>query len=272
MEQLRSSTTLPADPGPLAAPGITPAEHIARSWVERRDASQAWFDPVAELLPRPADEGATELVIAPTAAPPEPTFPAIEVERPPVRQPIAAMVRAGVAAVVLLLALVGPRDALLAARSEQTLVRLRMRAESYIDQGDANRASYLLQALRRERPDDPALLAALGHAQRVLGATGVAEENLRRALAIQPDEHRALRELGWLLLEDGQARKAVTPLARLVDTLGVNDAAARQGLGCALHAIGHTSAARAHLRAAGATIRTCPRGQVASRWFDEGFR
>lgn len=273
MDQVRASTSSVTDPRPrIAATGMMAAERIARSWVDGRDASEPRFDPVADLVPQRADRSVAEVVIRPSVPTPAPTFPGIEVAPLPARQPRVAIARAVAAAAVLLFVLVGPTDALLAARTERTLTRLRARAESYIELGEPSRASYLLQALRRERPDDPAILAALGHAQRILGATSLAEENLRRALTIAPDEHRALRELGWLLLEEGQARKAVAPLARLVDTLGVGDASARHGLGCALHLAGHTSAARAHLRAAGASLRGCPRPRLASRWFDGSER
>jgi tetratricopeptide (TPR) repeat protein len=72
-----------------------------------------------------------------------------------------------------------------------------------------------LEKMLSERPEDPALLNALGYtlADHTLELPH-AESLIRRALAVMPDSPAALDSLGWVHFRAGDAKGAVTTLGR----------------------------------------------------------
>ncbi|MGH8269892.1 MAG: tetratricopeptide repeat protein, partial [Steroidobacteraceae bacterium] len=110
----------------------------------------------------------------------------------------------------------------------------------------AGRVSESVQALERllaQRPDDPALLNALGYTladhDRELPR---AESLIRRALGQMPDNPAVLDSLGWVRLRRGDPAGALPPLERAYDIS--HDAQIAAHWGQALWAAGRQEAAR----------------------------
>jgi predicted Zn-dependent protease len=109
--------------------------------------------------------------------------------------------------------------------------------------GEVSQAVRALQRLLAERPDDPAVLNALGY---TLADHGLqlprAHSLIRRALAQMPDNPAVLDSLGWVRLRQGDAAGALAPLQR---AYGIShDAQIAAHWGQALWTAGRHEAAR----------------------------
>ena len=93
--------------------------------------------------------------------------------------------------------------------------RLRAAADRALARGASDAAVGLLERARREPSDDPAVLHALGHAERLAGAPASAIEHLRAALEATPEpEAREViaRELATALAYEGEVEAAFAVL------------------------------------------------------------
>lgn len=90
-------------------------------------------------------------------------------------------------------------------------------AREHRERGELHQAVEVLEAARRETPDDVAVLIELGATLVVAGRPVDAEKELRRALRLAPDQPDAHHHLGVLLFKRGLYRPAVTALQRAVD-------------------------------------------------------
>jgi DNA-binding CsgD family transcriptional regulator len=93
--------------------------------------------------------------------------------------------------------------------------RLRAAADRALARGASDAAVGLLERARREPSDDPAVLHALGHAERLAGAPARAMEHLRAALdaTSAPEAREAIaRELATALAYEGEVEAAFAVL------------------------------------------------------------
>ena len=115
--------------------------------------------------------------------------------------------------------------------------------------GQADAAIALLEGIHRARPADAAITNALGFTmadhKRDLPR---AEQLIREALAVQPDNAAILDSLGWVLYRRGQAAAALAPLQRAFRLLKDGDIGAH--LAEVLAANGQKAAMRELLRRA----------------------
>jgi protein O-GlcNAc transferase len=122
-------------------------------------------------------------------------------------------------------------------------------AREHRDRGEFLQAIELLEAERREAPDDVALLVELGAALAGAGRATDAERELRRALRLAPDRPEVHHHLGVLLFKRGLYRPAVTTLRRAVELDDANGEAYFY-LGEGLNQVGEVDEALAALERA----------------------
>jgi cytochrome c-type biogenesis protein CcmH/NrfG len=105
-------------------------------------------------------------------------------------------------------------------------------------------ASPLLEALRKERPDDPAVLMLIALSDRESGRAGQASEALDRLVTLDPDNREALVLRARLRRAAGRSAEALADAARAVE-LDPSDLAALDLLASAQAAVGQSEQARA---------------------------
>lgn len=92
---------------------------------------------------------------------------------------------------------------------ERGLDQLLAEGEQALDQGNYQEARDAVVRVMPMRPNDPRTSAALGGAMRGLGRTEMAERTLSHALRIDPNQPRALYEMGKLKAQQGEKGAAL---------------------------------------------------------------
>ncbi|HLH42433.1 MAG TPA: tetratricopeptide repeat protein [Bryobacteraceae bacterium] len=122
-------------------------------------------------------------------------------------------------------------------------------AEGYAAAGDtASAVRYFEEAARRD-PASPSRLIQWGDALGEAGQWPLAEEKLRRATELAPDDARAWGRLGWAMWQQNKAGEAKGALEKAI-RLGPEIAELHNNLGLVLWGVGDRSAAEKEFRAA----------------------
>lgn len=136
------------------------------------------------------------------------------------------------------------------------------RARQALADGRLDQALALLRRIAEQQPSDPEVHEQLGFAYSRDGKPPLAIEHLRRALALDPERHRARAQLGLLLLgrgdrEGGDREEAVEQLRRAA-AAEPGDGELRAHLGRALAAAGRGAEAIGEFEAAAAATDPLP--------------
>src|SRR3990167_10283515 len=100
--------------------------------------------------------------------------------------------------------------------SDRDLHTLVQQAQSHIQRGKLSEARALYEQICRTDPRDAETRMTLGALKGELGDTAGAEDDLRQALALQPDLAEANFQLGGLLRMQGREQEAVARLRQAV--------------------------------------------------------
>jgi putative PEP-CTERM system TPR-repeat lipoprotein len=86
-------------------------------------------------------------------------------------------------------------------------------AQAYMTKGDAKSAVILLKNAAQKQPNDAGVRYQLGTIYNRMGDPASAEKEFRRALELNYDREKAVPQLGWALLRQGQFDKALKEIS-----------------------------------------------------------
>jgi Flp pilus assembly protein TadD len=136
-----------------------------------------------------------------------------------------------------------------AAAQADRLNDLKIEARTLIGAGDHQGAVAILEALSREAPEDPQVLAMLGESYAGLGRMDDAVGAYDRAIRLSYTDYRLHLGLARVLMTTGKTGRALTEFEIAVE-YGAHDAVALYDYGLALHAFGRERDALAQWRRA----------------------
>jgi predicted CXXCH cytochrome family protein len=122
-------------------------------------------------------------------------------------------------------------------------------AEGYVAAGDAASAIRYFEEAAKRDPESSIRLIQWGDALMDIGQWALAEEKLRRATELAPDDPRAWGRLGWAMWQQNKAGDAKSALEKAIG-LGPEVAELYNNLGLVLWGVGDRAAAEKEFRAA----------------------